>query len=273
MESDFINGAQPSEVSVHIAEEVAALLGAELARQCRTDPQFLIGWCYECGKPFDARISPIAIIAEKAGEYLVVCGVHANCSPSHVAEPALVDAFDRTGLVRSNISFSFMPYGDSHRSVIFVEPGYYMAKVTDHGEFSDAMSSHLLARGWAIASDLDSDPVVLGIDQFVGWRRDKNTDALGLPMYVQMLQQVGSDLTPHEIGFSTEVSEETFLWAQQAKTSGWVDMYVGPFGIQSWGERGRDDGMLRSAFSSGRTVSARVEFRKFDELIDYSSNT
>lgn len=267
MERDFNDRAQPSDVSVDISDEVAAVLGVELTQRCRTDARFLKGWCYVCFEPFDAHMSPIAILVERHHEYILVNGSHSHCATSRIFELAEVDALERTARIQTSLGLWRMPYGElGIKTVLILSIPYVLAKITERGELSDAHTTDLLRRGWGLASGTDADPPSITEGQFIGWQSEQTGEDSRGPTRIQMLQDSDDGLDRHVFNIASIIPESEYDCARTGTKNGWIDVYIGPFGIHAWDDTDTKNSMIEAAFRSGRTVGARLAFREIHDL-------
>lgn len=239
---------------LQIAGDVAARLGPEAVVQLRADaPGWTDAECRDCGRPIDVRTAAAVVLltgpAEMPGQLSVMCLTHPACSASELRPmtPDEAQTYYQPGPEQTHDVTVVASVWDGARPVLLVSfDAPSVAIQTDSGELLDGIAALLLALGWELVTQMDTNPAARPDDVACRYRLSPEP-ASGLRSgHLEIL--IGA-----EPFAEIPVMNTSEAWRTAAEQSGEIAIYVGPLDLHQWRSEVRQDA-VDEVLLAGRLV-------------------
>ncbi|HEY3514555.1 MAG TPA: hypothetical protein VGL36_35575 [Kribbella sp.] len=239
---------------LQIAGDVAARLGADAVARLRADaPSWSQAECRDCGRPIDVRAAGAAVVlltgpAELPGQVSVMALTHPACSGSELRpmSPQEVEAYYQPGPEQTHeVTVVAAVWGD--RPVLLVSfDAPSVAIQADSGELIDGVAELLLALGWELVTQLDTNPAAWPDDVACRYRLSAEPASGLRDGHLEIL--IGA-----EPFAEIPVMSTGDVWRTAVEQSGEVAIYVGPLDLHQWGSEVHEDAVAQ-ALLAGRLL-------------------
>lgn len=246
---------------LQIADDVAAMIGADAVRQVRTDPNWRTRDCWKCGQLADGQAEPIGVVVtvHHGGSFKGIRIAHTRCAPSavNVVEGDPADAGpSSTAEAADNVTAVAMmwpPGGEDIAPVILLDFGVQVSVLSEAGDLVDLIADEFLARGWELVTRLGRMPGTIPAGTGCVWQLADGADITGPGTF--LLGGPDAAGAPHVI---VEIAPLYVpeVWTAATMHAERVTALIGPFGLDTWGENGPNYRTLQQAVKSGHVVGA-----------------
>lgn len=246
-----------------ICPEIAENLGPELLDRIYTDASLTTGECAICTQPINPANDSLVLVAYTDSSSLQTSPAHQRCSSSKIVAVGEEEMRKRTRNASADVRAAATVYG-SRPALLLNHVAQFDSSHGHRPECLDMVTRFYLHHGWSRTSTVaTTDETTFAIPRHIlQW----------VPTGPNLLAQPATFTLVDPENYTTHINNFTVLcppyWVRKSVQGGYVDVYVGPFGIHTWSDEEVDEQSVRSALSSGRVTAATVSLSlgngKFD---------